>query len=139
MAIRRRKSAVRTYTGTKWVTVTSDGGTDWGYDEGRAWISAGGQLAYCRRVGNNNGDPTAKLRCTIRTSQKWVTVTSGGHTDWGYDVGWAWLAVDGHPTYCRRVGNNNGDPTAKVRCTIDTGQGWKSVTSAGYTDWGYND
>jgi hypothetical protein len=127
-----------TYTGTKWVTVTSGGGTDWGYDTGWSWLNLNGNPAYCRRVGNNNGDPTAALRCTTYTGTRWVTVTSGGGTDWGYNVGWSWLSLNGHPSYCRRVGNNNGDPTAALRCTTYTGTRWVTVTSGGGTDWGYD-
>jgi len=98
-----------------------------------------GHPTYCRRVGNHNGDPTAALRCTTYTGTRWVIATSGGGTDWGYNTGWSWLSVSGHPTYCRRVGNHNGDPTAALRCTTHTGTRWATATSGGGTDWGYDD
>jgi hypothetical protein len=35
-------------------------------------------------VGNNNGDPTAKIECTIGTVSGWMTTASNDGTDWSY-------------------------------------------------------
>jgi hypothetical protein len=91
---------------------------------------------YCRRVGNPGSLATEQLECTTFNGTKWTDSISQGE-DWGYDVGWSWVAQGGNPAYCRRVGNPGSLATEQLECTTFNGTKWTDSISQG-EDWGYD-
>jgi len=135
----QQRIAVTYFDGADWVTSSSPGGIDWGYATGRAWIAAGNRVAYCRRVGVGGSTfDQQRLQVTYFDGTEWVTVVSPGGIDWGYQPDQAWIAFNGQPAYCRRVGIS--DPAfaqQRIAATYFDGADWVTSSSPGGIDWGY--
>jgi hypothetical protein len=81
--------SVTMFDGTTWdQTSISPGGLDWGYDTGRAWLTVGNKIAYCRRVGAGGSTFNDQhLSVTMFDGTTWdQTSISPGGLDWGYDT-----------------------------------------------------
>jgi phospholipase C len=131
--------ALTTFDGSRWSTNNSPVGEDWGYDTGRAWVTGANGTCYCRRVGVASPDFSKQaLAVTTFKDGAWNTVDSPGGIDWGYTPDQAWVQLNGHPAYCRRVGMPGLDFSQQaLAITIFDGTNWTTSVSPGGVDWGY--
>ena len=119
------------FNGSTWITSQS-GQEDWGTTTGWAWLTDNGNPTYCRQVGGPN-NVASYLECTVFNGSTWTTSMSGLE-DWGTSTGYAWLADNGNPTYCRQVGGPN-NVTSYLECTVFNGSTW-TTSQSGQEDWG---
>jgi hypothetical protein len=97
---------------------------DGGYDSGRFWVDVNGDgmTDYCRMVGDLNNQSSA-ITCTLSTGTGFGQTIASGVVDWGYEAGRGWADVqgDGKVSYCRLVGNVNGQSSHAVCNSIGYG------------------
>lgn len=120
-------------TGTGFGAQISTTITDAGYDAGRAWVdfTGDGRPDYCVVIGGWD----KKLKCHPFTGSGFGTAITSGVVDAGYDVGRAWVDVNGdrRADYCRRVGW--GD---QLQCTLSAGGGFGVTFTSTGIDTGYD-
>jgi hypothetical protein len=132
-----RYVACTVFDGSTWRTSTSPAGVDWGQDAGAAWITWGGDPAYCRATGVPPAG-SQSLACTTFNGSTRTTASSGGGIDWGYDTARRWLSTKASVAYCRRVGPGGSPSGRYLACTVFNGSSWRTSVSPAGVDWGYD-
>ena len=124
--------------GTGFGATIISGVVDWGYESGRTWIDVNGdgKPDYCRLAGNTNLQ-SSYVACTLSTGTGFGETIVSGVIDWGYELGRAWVDVngDGKADYCRVVGNA---APYQVACTLSTGTGFGETIMSAALDRGYD-
>jgi Peptidase family M23 len=125
------------FNGTSFGATVSSGLTDWGYEDGRAWVSTGSTVNYCRRVGASPNNVNSYLACTPFNGTSFGATVSSGLVDWGYATGAAWVSTGSTVNYCRRVGAGPNNVNSYLSCTPFNGTSFGATVNSGLTDWGY--
>ncbi len=124
---------VQTRRGWRYVGLKRE--APWGRDGTRSFVpSADGGLAYCRRVGR---DGHTRATCTELDVERlaWRRDQTSRRADLPLQADSSWVSTSAGPALCGRAGSQ---ARQRVRCTVLTDAGWRSVVSDRETAWGHD-